>query len=202
VILLLGTVAPWEIHALGSGLQALLGFDPSSTVISHPLVLGPVFREFSVLAPTWLSIVLPAYALLALLIVRVTRGRSVRLAPVRRAPVWVTGSGAELAAVQYRPSAYSNPMRVILRGPLGYRTRLLSADPDSPADPASDQASDLQVETTVVLAIDRFLYAPVTRLALRTADRVRALQSGRLSAYLSYMLIALILALALVPILH
>ncbi len=195
VVLFLGTVAPWEIRLLGSGLQGLLGFDPASTTISHPLVLGPVFKEFSVLAPTWLSIVLGAYALLALLIVRATRGRSVRAAPVRRAPVWVTGSGAELSAVQYRPSAYSNPMRVILRGPLGYRTRLRSTD-------AAEETSRLQLDTKVVLAIDRFLYAPVTALALGVAERVRAFQSGRLSAYLLYMLIALIAALALVPILR
>jgi formate hydrogenlyase subunit 3/multisubunit Na+/H+ antiporter MnhD subunit len=195
VILFLGTVAPWEIHALGSGLQPLLGLNPASTTISHPLVLGPVFKEFSVLAPTWLSIVLPAYALLAILIVRASRGRSVRSAPVRRAPVWVTGSGAELAAVQYRPSAYSNPMRVILRGPLGFRSRVSAAGGHS--DP-----SQLTLDTRVVLAVDRFVYAPATALALRLAERVRAFQSGRLSAYLLYMLVALIAALALVPILR
>jgi formate hydrogenlyase subunit 3/multisubunit Na+/H+ antiporter MnhD subunit len=193
--LFLGTVAPWEIHALGSGLQELLGFDLASTTISHPLVLGPVFKEFSVLAPTWLSIVLPAYALLAILIVRATRGRSVRLSPVRRAPVWVTGSGAELSAVQYRPSAYSNPMRVILRGPLGYRTHLTATG-------GQDEPSRFMLDTRIVLAVDRFLYAPVTALALRVAERVRAFQSGRLSAYLLYMLIALIAALSLVPILR
>jgi hydrogenase-4 component B len=195
VILFLGTVAPWEIHALGSGLQPLLGLNPASTTISHPLVLGPVFKEFSVLAPTWLSIVLPAYALLAALIVLVSRGRSVRRAPVRRAPVWVTGSGAELAAVQYRPSAYSNPMRVILRGPLGYRSRLSAAG-------GQGAPAQLTLDTRVVLAVDRFVYAPATALALRMAERVRAFQSGRLSAYLLYMLIALILALSLVPILR
>ena len=43
---------------------------------------------------------------------------------------------------------------------------------------------------------------PLTALALRIAERVRAFQSGRLSAYLLYMLIALIVALALVPILR
>jgi hydrogenase-4 component B len=194
VILFLGTVAPWEIHALGAGLQPLLGFNPATTTISHPLVLGPVFTNFSVLAPTWLSIVLPAYALLAILVVLATRGRSVRPA-VRRAPVWVTGSGAELAAVQYRPSAYSNPMRVILRGPLGYRTRLTESNGRS-------GSSRLTLNTSVVLAVDRFLYAPATTLALQIATRVRAFQSGRLSAYLLYMLVALIVALALVPILH
>ncbi len=193
--LFLGTLAPWEIHVLGSGLQELLGFDVASTAISHPLVLGPVFKEFSVLAPTWLSIVLPGYALLAILIVRATRGRSVRLSPVRRAPVWVTGSGAELSAVQYRPSAYSNPMRVILRGPLGYRTRLSATG-------EQNEAPRLTLDTRVVFWVSRFLYAPAAALALRIAERVRGLQSGSLSAYLLYMLIALIAALALVPILH
>jgi hydrogenase-4 component B len=195
VLLFLGTVAPWEIHALGSGLQSLLGFDPASTTISHPLVLGPVYKGFSVLAPTWLSIVLPAYALLAILIVRAWRRPSVRGAPVRRAPVWVTGSDGELASVQYRPSAYSNPMRVILRGPLGYRTRLISTD-------EHEGASRLTLNTTVVLAIDSFVYRPAAVFILRVAERVRAMQSGHLSMYLLYMLIALIVALSLVPILR
>jgi hydrogenase-4 component B len=190
IILFLGTVAPWEIHALGSGLAPLLGFDPADAVISHPLVLGPVFANFSVLAPTWLTIVLPAYAAVALALA--TAGRARR---TRRAPVWVTGSGAELAAVQYRPSAYSNPMRVILRGPLGFRTQLTAPTSDD-----GDQRPVLQ--RTVVNVIDRYLYQAVTGLVLAASARTRRLQSGRLSAYLLYMLIALILALALIPILH
>ena len=197
VLLFLGTVAPWEIHAVGSGLHLLLGFNLASTTISHPLVLTPVFKGFSVLAPTWLSIALPAYALLAIAAVRVMRGNAVRSSPVRRAPVWVTGSGAELAAVQYRPSAYSNPMRVILRGPLGYRTRLIEEDNDG-----EEGGTRFRLDTSVVLAIDRFVYAPATALVQRVASRVRSIQSGHLSVYLLYMLIALILALSLVPILR
>jgi formate hydrogenlyase subunit 3/multisubunit Na+/H+ antiporter MnhD subunit len=191
VTLFLGTVAPWEIHAIGSGLQPLLGLNPAATTISHPLVLGPVYSGFSVLAPTWLSIVLPAYALLALAVARVMRGGAVRAAAVRRAPVWISGSAAPLAEVQYRPSAYSNPMRVILRGPLGFRSRVVHGD-----------GARLTLDVRVVNAIDRFVYAPAGAVALRVAGRVRALQSGRLSAYLLYMLIALIVALALVPVLH
>ena len=190
VILVLVTVAPWEIHALGSGLRALLGFNAASSVISHPLVLGPVFASFSVLAPTWLALVLPAYALLALLIA-VSAGPG----KVRRAPVWVTGSGADLSAVQYRPSAYSNPMRVVLRGLLGYRTRLVQTDDD-------ESGPRFVLENGVVLAIDRFVYAPLAGAALHVAACVRSLQSGRLSAYLLYVLIALIGALSLVPILR
>jgi hydrogenase-4 component B len=179
VVVALGALAPWEIHMLGSGLAPLLGFDPAGQAITHPLTLGPVFRDFSVLAPTWLAIVLPAYALLAAGFVYG------RLRPaVRRSPVWVTGSGAELVAVQYRPSAYSNPVRVVLRGLLGYR-RVLTGE--------------LVLETRVVSAADRFLYAPAARLALAASERVRRTQSGSLSAYLLYMLAVLILVLALVP---
>jgi hydrogenase-4 component B len=190
VVLFLGTVAPWEIRALGSGLRALLGFNPASAVISHPLVLGPVFAKFSVLAPTWLMIVIPAYATVALLITL-----AIRRSPPHRAPVWVTGSGADLAAVQYRPSAYSNPMRVILRGPLGYRSQLVPA-----ADADTDRRPVLQ--RTVVSAIDRFVYRPLITAALGLSERTRRLQSGRLSVYLLYMLVALILAFALIPVLH
>jgi hydrogenase-4 component B len=189
VLLFLGTVAPWEIHAVGSGLQALLGLDLART-------LTPVYAGFSVLAPTWLSIVLPAYALLAVIVVRVMRGRSVRKHPVRRAPVWVTGSGAPLPAVQYRPSAYSNPMRVILRGPLGFRTQLVEQGP------SDGRPAQMVLHTRVVLVIDRFLYLPAARLVQLVAGQARAIQSGQLSVYLLYMLIALLAALSLVPILR
>ena len=191
IVLFLGTIAPWEIHVIGSGLEPLLGFNLAHTTISHPLVLTPVFVGFSVLDPTWLSIVLPAYALLAVAVAFGTDRRR----RVRRAPVWLTGSGAELAAVQYRPSAYSNPMRVILRGPLGYRSRLI------PLARENGVARYL-LSTQVVLVIDRFVYQPAAAIALRIAGRVRATQSGHLSSYLLYMLVALLVALSLIPILH
>jgi hydrogenase-4 component B len=191
VIMFLGTVAPWEIHALGSGLRSTLGFDPAASAVTHPLVLGPVFAKFSVLAPTWLTIVLPSYAILAVLLGRYAGGRR----GVRRAPVWVTGSGAELSAVQYRPSAYSNPLRVVLRGPLGFRTQVVRSSADG------DEQRQL-LQTSVVLAVDRFVYLPLTRVALWASAHVRRFQSGRLSTYLLYIMVALILALALIPILH
>ena len=191
LILFLGTLAPWEIHLVGAGLRPLLGFNAATMTISHPLVLGPVFQNFSVLAPTWLSIALPAYVVLALAVMRAMRGRSVRGAPVRRAPVWVSGSGADIASVQYRPSAYSNPMRVILRGPLGFRTRLVPG-----------RGGTLTLDAAITHTIERLVYQPATALALAITARVRGSQSGRLSSYLLYMLIAVILALALVPILR
>jgi hypothetical protein len=116
---------------------------------------------------------------------------------VRRAPVWITGSAATLAAVQYRPSAYSNPMRVILRGPLGYHAT-------TTVEPRADGSTteQLVLRTRVTLVVDRFLYAPAAALVSWLASWARALQSGRLSAYMLYMLAALIICLSLVPILR
>ncbi len=188
----LGAVAPWEIHLLGAGLASTLGFDPSGSTITHPLTLGPVYPGFSVLAPTWLAIALPAYALIAAVGVRLL------LRPrVRRAPVWVTGSGAELSEVQYRPVAYSNPMRVVLSGPYGFRRELRPKGGER-----SPLTKSLVLETRVVLAVEQYLYAPVARVFLGASGRVRKLQSGRLGAYLLYMLIALIVVLALIPTLN
>lgn len=188
VLLLLGALAPWEVHLLGSGLAPALGFDPAGAVLSHPLVLGPVFADFSVLAPTWLALVLPAFTLATAGLVLAAR----RPAP-RRAPVWVTGSAAPLPDVQYRPSAYTNPIRVVLRGPLGYRSVLR---------PATEDSGPFVLETRVTLAVERYLYAPLAQLVLAVAGRVRRVQSGRLSDYLLYMLAVLVLVLALVPILR
>jgi formate hydrogenlyase subunit 3/multisubunit Na+/H+ antiporter MnhD subunit len=189
VVVALGAGAPWEIRLLGRGLRDLLGFDLGPTTISHPLVLGPVYAKFSVLAPTWLSIVIPAYVLLTAFLVRaLLRPR------VRRAPVWLSGTAAPAAAVQYTPAAYSHPLRVVLRGLYGLRRRLI-VDPDA----RTPQAATMRLETRVVPAFEQFLYGPIGTGALRLSAFARRLQSGRLGAYLLYMLLVLIVVLALIP---
>ncbi|HLI58965.1 MAG TPA: proton-conducting transporter membrane subunit [Solirubrobacteraceae bacterium] len=196
VLLFLGAVAPWEVRGLSEALAPVLGLHLAATTISPPLVLTPVFPGFAVLAPTWLGVTLALYALLFMAGARLLRGREARGRRARRAPVWVTGADADPAAVQYRPSAYSNPMRVILRGPLGYRVRTIVTG----AGPAG--AERLVLDTRVTLAVERFIYAPLAAGVSRLAAGARALQSGRLSAYMLYMLAALIVALSLVPLLR
>ncbi|HET7044313.1 MAG TPA: proton-conducting transporter membrane subunit, partial [Gaiellaceae bacterium] len=109
VVSVLGVVAPWEIRWLGHGLEGLLGFDLAGSTISFPLVLGPVYRHFSVLAPTWLALGIVAFAAAAAILVR-----ALLRPPVRSAPVWVSGTAADVALVQYTPDAYANPIRVVL----------------------------------------------------------------------------------------
>ena len=184
----LGALAPWEIRWLGHGLEGLLGFDPAKTTITHPLVLGPVYPHFSVLAPTWLAIALPAYAIATALLVAVTmRPRS------RRAPAWTSGALVAPARVQYTPAAYSNPIRVVLRPAYGYRRELTAVD-DGPRAPER-----FTLDTRVVPFFERYLYLPVAALALRTAGLARRLQSGRLSSYLLYVLVVVLVVLALIP---
>ncbi|MHB1468614.1 MAG: hypothetical protein ACYCX7_05595, partial [Solirubrobacteraceae bacterium] len=71
----------------------------------------------------------------------------------------------------------------------------------APARGPAAPEGPLRLETDIVFVVDRFIYEPVSGVVLRIAARVRGSQSGRLSAYLLYMLLALILALSLVPIL-
>jgi formate hydrogenlyase subunit 3/multisubunit Na+/H+ antiporter MnhD subunit len=189
--LALGVLAPWEIRWIGRGLEGVLGFDAAPSTISHPLVLGPVYPDFSVLAPTWLAIALGGFAAIALVVARAFR------APVRRAPAWVSGTLVDPALVQYTPAAYSNPVRVVLAGPLGFRRRLVAA-PDADAR----GAPGLALRSQVVAPFESYLYRPAAAAALRLADRARRLQSGRLSAYLLYALVVLVVVLALIPTLH
>jgi len=192
VALGLGAVAPWEIQWVGRGLTDLLGFDLANGAISHPLVLGPVYKEFSVLAPTWLAIVLPAYAVVTAAIVWVALRP-----PVRRAPVWVSGTAVEAARVQYTPAGYSNPIRFVLRGLYGFRRTLRT----EPGERAGDAGRPV-LETQLTPLFERHLYGRVAAGALWLSTQARRLQSGNLGTYLLYMLGVLIVALALIPALH
>jgi formate hydrogenlyase subunit 3/multisubunit Na+/H+ antiporter MnhD subunit len=187
--LALGPAAPWEIRWLGRGLAQILGFDLAPQAISHPLVLGPVYERFSVLAPTWLAVVLPAYVLLTGALVW-----ALLRPPARRAPVWLSGSAVSPSAVQYTPAAYSNPVRVVLRSLYGLSRRLQPRPaPRAGAMPA------LVLETRIVPAFEHYLYGPMTTGALWLSGQARRLQSGKLGAYLVYMLAVLLIVLALIP---
>ncbi len=182
----LGAVAPWEIRWLGRGLRDVLGFDPAGTTIRFPLVLGPVYEHFSVLAPTWLALGLATFAVTGALLVRVVLRPS-----VRRAPIWLSGAAPEIAAVQYTPDSYANPIRVVLSSAYRFRRTLTTNGP-----------REIVVRTHVTPAFETYLYRPLTGAVLRLSGRARRLQSGRLGVYLLYVLIVLIAALALIPALH
>jgi formate hydrogenlyase subunit 3/multisubunit Na+/H+ antiporter MnhD subunit len=186
-LLFLGAAAPWEIRWLGKGLSGVLGFDPAETTIRHPLVLGPVYKDFSVLSPTWLTLAIPTFLVAAALLVRV-----LLKPPVRRAPVWLSGTAPDIAAVQYTPEGYANPIRVVLAGLYGFRRTI---QPEG----GGRQPERLALSTRVVPAFEHYLYEPLVAAGLRLSGFSRRLQSGRLGLYLLYVLLVLLGALAMIP---
>lgn len=171
VALALGPAAPWEVRLFGRGLSGVLGFG-----------------HFSVLAPTWLAVSLVACAAAAAAIVWAA------LRPgVRRAPVWLSGSAASAATVQYTPEGCSNPIRVVLRGAYELSLRLRPEAARAGATPT------FALETRIVRAFEQYVYEPLTAGGLALSALVARLRSGRLGTYLLYMLVVLIVVLALIP---
>jgi hypothetical protein len=73
-------------------------------------------------------------------------------------------------------------------------TTLVSGDPD---DDAEVNVAHLETRTSVVEPIETYFYRPIRAGALGVARVAKRLQSGRLNAYVAYMLFALLVALAL-----
>jgi hydrogenase-4 component B len=189
IAFVLGAIAPWEIRWLSRGLAAPLGFDPAGSTISFPLVLGPVYRHFSVLSPTWLAIGIPTFICTTALLVRL-----LLRPPVRRAPIWLSGTAPDVALVQYTPDSYANPIRVVLSSVYRFRRTL---EPIPGSEPPQSE-----LHTAMTPAFEAYLYRPLARAGIRLSEWTRRLQSGRLSTYLLYVLTVLVVALALIPALH
>jgi hydrogenase-4 component B len=61
----------------------------------------------------------------------------------------------------------------------------------------STPTTHVETVTRVVEPVETYLYRPTRTMALAVARGAKRLQSGRLNAYVAYMLIALLAALAL-----
>ncbi|MGI8524536.1 MAG: proton-conducting transporter membrane subunit [Nocardioides sp.] len=209
----LGTAmaAPWEVDLIATGVTPLVG---SATNDAHksPFVLQPVFPEFSSLSPSWLWLVLPSLTLVIVMVAAVLSGS--RLWRVRRVPAWSSASPGVDRGVGYTASGYANPMRRVLSNILLARQQLHeveqaerheAAQLRGAAGPGTDErgndanaAIDRAYQVDVVEVVERYLYQPAW-IALRVIARaVTRLQSGRLDAYMAYMLVTLLVVIALV----
>ena len=117
---------------------------------------------------------------------------------MRRVPAWRTAADGVTDEHQYTPFGFANPARKVLAHLLLTRSELtvLAREPSGPHRDAAGTHRGYPAD--VVEVVERFLFHPLRRpllLAVRTAKR---LQSGRLDAYLSYLLIAVLAVLAVV----
>lgn len=200
--LALAIVTPLEIRVIARGLSGIVAPATLRGALKGPWVLQPVFADFSILAPTWLWIIMPALALgvVAILLVGASAGRALR---VRRVPAWRSATEGVEGEDCYTSFGYANPTRRILANVLLTRTELrrvqqTSEQRDTGYPGLRAPETDLGYTSDVVEVVDTYLYRPLRRPLTALVTAVKKLQSGRLDAYIAYMLIALVAVIALV----
>jgi len=192
--LALAAAAPWVIRFIARGIAPVVPSAAVTGALKSPWVLQPVFAHFSILSPSWLFIVMPiGFAAVALVTLAVSGGRLVR---VRRVPAWRSATAGVAGPDSYTPFGYANSLRHVLANVLGSRRSTATS-----ADPGSQESNDdahVEVRTTVIEPVEAYLYRPAKMAWLWLAGLAKRLQSGRLDAYVSYMLVAVLVLLAIV----
>jgi formate hydrogenlyase subunit 3/multisubunit Na+/H+ antiporter MnhD subunit len=213
--------APWEVDAVAAGMRPLVG-TAGDGAHKSPFVLQPVYDGFSSLSPSWLWLVLPAFTAIAALVAIGFSGP--RVWRVRRVTAWSSASPGVHRGVGYTSFGYANPMRKVLSNILLTRAqlhvveeaerveavRLATVGSASGTGSASASTGAAEVDESgsgaverayqidVVEVVERYLYRPAYVVLSWIARMVTRLQSGRLDAYMAYMLVVLLAAIALV----
>ena len=208
----LAAATPWEVRFLARGLAPLVPRVGVLHALKSPWVLQPVYQGFSILSPSWLWIVLPVACLGVLAMAALLSGG--RYLRVRRVPAWRSATVGVSGPSSYTAFGFANPLRHVLANVLATeRTRRLRPAPAAATasgeggsgqvagecagtPPTAAASAHLESETRVVEPVEAYLYRPAWRAVGRVADAARRLQSGSLNAYVAYMLVALIVALA------
>ncbi len=176
---LLGLLPNQVIHALGAATGQLVDAAPDLSGQSW-WMLAPLTERAVSYAPMVLLAVIVAVVVATFLIVRVVYRR-----PVRRAPTWDCGFGQLDPRMQDTAEGFGQPIRHIFASFFE-----LERDLPSPLD----QAPRYRVKVS-----DRFwqgAYLPIAGLLQRAANSVAWLQQGRISVYLTYSFITLVVLLA------
>jgi hydrogenase-4 component B len=186
-------VAPLQVRMIASGLAPVVG-DQAAGANAKPWVLQPVFDDFSALSPSWLWIVLPLMAAIIAGFATLFAGRNPFRA--RRVTPWSSASPGVDRGVGYTSFAYANPVRTVLSNVLLTTSELV----ETPAQASGDRAVSglFTYRVDVVDLVERYFYRPLITALLGASRVARRLQSGRLDAYMTYMLIAVLAVLAVV----
>ena len=176
---LLGLLPTQVIGALGHATTQLVGAAPDTA--SNPWwLLAPLPDRAASYSPTILLAVIVAVVGATFLVVRVVYRR-----PVRRAPPWDCGFARLDPRMQDTAEGFGQPIRHIFNGFFAMEREL-----PSPLDAAP------RYRVVVGDRIWRALYLPLGGLVQRAADSLAWMQQGRISAYLTYSFITLVVLLA------
>ena len=178
----LGLLPVQVIGYIDAVTQQLVAAGIGASVAEHGWLLVPVALERASYGPAvFLLGVLLCFALAYLLVRALYHGR------VRRAPPWDCGFPLQDARMQDTAEGFGQPIRHIF-GPAFRMQRVLP----SPFDREPKYA------VTVTDHFWHWLYLPVAALTERVARLVGRLQQGRISIYLLYSFVTLIVTLLLV----
>ncbi|MHB1533668.1 MAG: proton-conducting transporter transmembrane domain-containing protein [Acidimicrobiales bacterium] len=190
----LAAAAPWVIRFIAKGLGPVV---PAKTVLGalkSPWVLQPVYANFSILSPSWLTIVMPVgFLAVGAFTLVLSRGRFLQ---VRRVPAWRSATAGVAGTDRYSSFGYANVLRHVLGNVLGASRENVTVEDTN--DAGVLEASHIEARSTVVEPVETYLYRPARRALLSVAHTAKRLQSGRLDAYVAYMLVALLVVLTLV----
>jgi hydrogenase-4 component B len=200
--LALAAVTPLEIRLIGAGLAPVLPTSAVDAALKSPWVVQPVFAGFSILSPSWLWVVMPVLFVVVAAVAWLASGS--RLLRVRRVPAWRSATAGVSGHDSYTAFGFANPTRRVLAAVLHTRaevTRLDTGNDEDGADAVS-AAPHVEFSSDVIEVTEQYLYRPFQRPFALLVRQTQRLQSGRLDAYLAYMLVALIAVLAVVTGLH
>ncbi|MGH9055129.1 MAG: proton-conducting transporter membrane subunit [Acidimicrobiales bacterium] len=195
--------APWMVRFIARGLAPVVPAAAVDGALKSPWVLQPVFADFSILSPTWLFITMPiAFAVVGAFAIAASRGGVLRF---RRVPAWRSATSGVAGPDRYSSFGYANIARHVLGNVLGARrsTTAVAGGVEAGGSPAGATGgaaarrvgAHIEVSSRVVEPIETYLYRPARALLLAGARRAKRLQSGRLDAYIAYMLFALMVVL-------
>jgi hydrogenase-4 component B len=203
----LAAAAPWVLRFLALGLTPLVPHAHTVGALKEPWVLQPVFANFSILSPSWLFVVMPiGLALVAFVAFVFSRGRLVN---VRRVPAWRSATAGVTGPDRYSAFGYANVLRHVLSNVLGSQSSTVAANESSTADlpvehvahraHAEDTAhAHIEVRADVTEPVETYFYRRVRSVWLWMSRQAKLLQSGRLDAYIGYMLGAIVALLIVV----
>lgn len=193
--LALAALSPLEVRFIADGLGPVVPRLVTLHALKSPWILQPVFSGFSILSPSWLWVILPS-AIAAVFAVTMVLSRGTFL-KIRRVPAWHSATSGVEGPSSYTAFGFANPLRHVLANVLGTR-RTLDVEWAEDSDSTIGQPAHIATHTTVIEPVETYLYRPMRAGAVRVSRVAKRLQSGHLNAYVAYMLVALLAALAIV----
>ncbi|HUJ15663.1 MAG TPA: proton-conducting transporter membrane subunit [Thermoanaerobaculia bacterium] len=172
-----------EFHDLGAQVGESIPPRRSLVVMLRGNAESPVIFAMS---PTYLFPVLAGLIGLVYVVVRFGAARRRR---VSRLPAWAGGISRLLPEMTYTATGFSNPVRVV------FDAVLRPATSDTRETIAEHFRSAIRHEREEQHVVDRLVMRPLSRAAMAIAGTLARIHHGRLYAYVTYGLAALIIVL-------